>query len=37
MPGPPIARGHSGHPYDWLAAVGGVSYLLAIVLFRWRG
>jgi hypothetical protein len=32
-----IARGHSGHPYDWLLAVSGLSYLLAIALFRWRG
>ena len=32
-----IARGHSGHPYDWLLAVSGLSYLLAVALFRWRG
>jgi hypothetical protein len=32
-----IARGHSGHPYDWLAAVGGLAYTLAIAFFRWRG
>jgi hypothetical protein len=32
-----IARGHSGSPYDWLCAVGGLAYLLAIALFRWRG
>jgi hypothetical protein len=32
-----IARGHSGSPYDWLCAIGGLAYLLAIVLFRWRG
>jgi hypothetical protein len=32
-----IARGHSGQPYDWLAAIGGLAYLAAIALFRWRG
>jgi hypothetical protein len=32
-----IARGHSGSPYDWLCAIGGLAYLLAIALFRWRG
>lgn len=31
------AEGHNGHPYDWLAAIGGLAYLLAVVLFRWRG
>ncbi|HEY6278076.1 MAG TPA: hypothetical protein VIX86_17285 [Streptosporangiaceae bacterium] len=30
-----IAEGHSGHPYDWLLAVGGLAYLLAVVFFRW--
>ncbi len=32
-----IARGHSGSPYDWLCATGGLAYLLAVALFRWRG
>jgi hypothetical protein len=32
-----IARGHSGSPYDWLCAIGGLAYLLAIAFFRWRG
>jgi hypothetical protein len=32
-----IAQGHSGNPYSWLAAVGGLSYALAIAFFRWRG
>ncbi len=32
-----IARGHSGRPYDWLCAIGGLAYLLAIALLRWRG
>ena len=32
-----IARGHSGSPYGWLAAIGGLAYILAIAFFRWRG
>lgn len=32
-----IARGHSGNPYGWLAAIGGLAYILAIAFFRWRG
>ncbi|HEX6522127.1 MAG TPA: hypothetical protein VF070_19295 [Streptosporangiaceae bacterium] len=32
-----VSRGHSGSPYDWLGAIGGLSYLLAIAFFRWRG
>ena len=32
-----IARGHSGQPYDWLGAIGGLAYLLAVAFFRWRG
>ena len=32
-----IARGQSGNPYDWLLAVGGLAYLLAVAWFRWRG
>jgi hypothetical protein len=32
-----IARGHSGHPYDWLGAIGGLAYILAVAFFRWRG
>ena len=31
-----IARGHSGQPYDWLAAIGGVAYVAAVALFRRR-
>ncbi|HJY57653.1 MAG TPA: hypothetical protein VJ418_14850 [Streptosporangiaceae bacterium] len=30
-------RGQNGHPYDWLLAISGLSYLLAIAFFRWRG
>jgi hypothetical protein len=32
-----IARGQSGSPYDWLLAIGGLAYLLAVAWFRWRG
>jgi hypothetical protein len=32
-----IARGHSGSPYGWLAAIAGLAYVLAIAFFRWRG
>jgi hypothetical protein len=31
------ARGQNGHPYDWLLAVSGLSYVLALAFFRWRG
>jgi hypothetical protein len=31
------ARGQSGSPYDWLLAVGGLAYILAVAFFRWRG
>ncbi|MGI9006017.1 MAG: hypothetical protein ACR2FU_07435 [Streptosporangiaceae bacterium] len=32
-----LARGESPGPYDWLLAVSGVSYLLSVAWFRWRG
>jgi hypothetical protein len=32
-----LARGHSGWPSTWLGAVGGLTYLVAIVVFRLRG
>jgi hypothetical protein len=32
-----IAQGHSGNPYTWLCAIAGLSYLLAVAFFRWRG
>ena len=32
-----LAKGHSGNPYGWLGAIGGVTYLVAIVVFRIRG
>jgi len=31
------ARGQSGNPYDWLLAIAGLAYLLAVAYFRWRG
>jgi hypothetical protein len=31
------ARGQSGSPYDWLVAIGGLAYVLAVAYFRWRG
>ncbi len=32
-----VARGHSGSPYDWLLAIGGLAYIAAVAFFRWRG
>jgi hypothetical protein len=32
-----VARGQTGHPYDWLVATFGLAYLLAFLFFRWRG
>ena len=32
-----LAKGHSGNPYGWLGAIGGLTYLVAIVVFRIRG
>jgi len=32
-----IAQGHSGSPYYWLCASGGLAYALAVAFFRWRG
>jgi hypothetical protein len=32
-----LARGHSGSPYGWLGAIAGVTYLIAIGVFRIRG
>lgn len=31
-----IARGGSGEPYDWLLAVAGISYVVAVVILRLR-
>jgi hypothetical protein len=32
-----LARGHSGAPYSWLGAIGGLAYTAAIVVLRIRG
>jgi hypothetical protein len=32
-----LAKGHSGNPYGWLGAIGGFTYLVAIIVFRIRG
>ena len=32
-----LARGHNGSPYAWLGAIGGLTYLIAIVVLRIRG
>jgi hypothetical protein len=32
-----MARGHSGAPYDWLGAIAGVAYLVAVIWRRVRG
>jgi hypothetical protein len=32
-----LARGHDGNPYGWLGAIGGITYIAAIIVFRIRG
>jgi drug/metabolite transporter (DMT)-like permease len=32
-----LARGQDGAPYSWLGAIGGLAYLLAVVVLRLRG
>jgi hypothetical protein len=32
-----VGRGHDGSPYTWLGAIGGVTYLVAVVVLRFRG
>ena len=32
-----VARGHSGEPYSWLGAIGGITYIAAVIIFRIRG
>jgi hypothetical protein len=32
-----LARGHNGNPYSWLGAIGGLTYIAAVVVFRIRG
>ena len=31
-----VAQGRDGSPYTQLGAVGGLAYILAIALLRWR-
>ena len=31
-----LVRGHNGNPYSWLGAIGGVTYIAAIIIFRIR-
>jgi hypothetical protein len=32
-----VANGEDGNPYGLLAALGGIAYLGAVALLRWRG
>jgi hypothetical protein len=32
-----LSRGHDGNPYGWLGAIGGLSYLAAVIFMRIRG
>jgi len=32
-----LARGRDGSPYSWLGAIGGLAYLVAVVVLRARG
>ena len=32
-----LARGHNGNPYSWLGAIGGLTYIAAIIILRIRG
>ena len=32
-----LARGQDGRPYSWLGAIGGVAYLVAVIVLRARG
>jgi hypothetical protein len=31
-----VARGHDGSPYTWIGALGGVAYLIGLLIGRWR-
>jgi hypothetical protein len=31
-----LARGHDGNPYGWLGAIGGLTYIVAILVLRLR-
>jgi hypothetical protein len=32
-----LARGHDGSPFTWLGAIGGIVYLISILVIRKRG
>jgi hypothetical protein len=32
-----MARGNDGAPFSWLGAIGGIAYLIAILVIRFRG
>jgi hypothetical protein len=32
-----VARGHDARPYSWLGAIGGLAYVGALVVLRFRG
>ena len=32
-----LARGHDGSPFTWLGAIGGIAYVIAIIVIRKRG
>ena len=32
-----VARGNDGMPFAWLGAIGGVAYLVAVIVLRVRG
>lgn len=32
-----VGRGQDGTPYSWLGAIGGLSYLIAVIALRLRG
>jgi hypothetical protein len=32
-----VARGHDGQPYVWLGALGGIAYIVGVVVARLRG
>ena len=31
-----LAQGHDGSPYAWLGAIGGLAYVIAVAVLRWR-
>ena len=32
-----MARGHNGSPFTWLGAIGGLTYMAAIIVMHLRG